>query len=188
MPKKEKTILSVLSLAVSTTTISSSAFLVFYCFFINNEVLSDKLHAISTSPHLYLRLCSLSFHNLRCHFKLHFFWLFIGFFWCGHFIKISPSLLQNLQSDLSLWQLGTLPPSLIAFHGYVHIIDPFWHMLGLGYQDNTHVSEAKEAAVIHFNGRAKPWLEIGFPHLRPLWTKYIDTSDKFIKICKIAVS
>ena len=102
--------------------------------------------------------------------------------------KISPSLLQNLQSDLSLWQLGTLPPSLIAFHGHVHIVDPFWHMLGLGYQDNTSVAEANEAAVIHFNGRAKPWLDIGFPHLRTLWTKYIDNSDKFIKTCKIAVS
>ncbi|XXG69279.1 hypothetical protein AAC387_Pa06g2191 [Persea americana] len=97
-------------------------------------------------------------------------------------------LQKNLQSDLSLWQLGTLPPSLIAFHGHVHIVDPFWHMLGLGYQDNTSVAEANEAAVIHFNGRAKPWLDIGFPHLRPLWTKYIDNSDKFIKTCKIAVS
>ena len=49
-------------------------------------------------------------------------------------------------------------------------------------------AEANEAAVIHFNGRAKPWLDIGFPHLRTLWTKYIDNSDKFIKTCKIAVS
>ncbi|KAL5978161.1 putative galacturonosyltransferase 12 [Asimina triloba] len=92
---------------------------------------------------------------------------------------------QNLKSDLSLWQLGTLPPGLIAFHGHVHVIDPYWHMLGLGYQENTSVVEAKNAAVIHFNGRAKPWLEIAFPKLRPLWAKYINFSDKFIKTCKI---
>ncbi|KAJ8763696.1 hypothetical protein K2173_003168 [Erythroxylum novogranatense] len=78
---------------------------------------------------------------------------------------------QNLKSDLSLWQLGTLPPGLIAFHGHVHRIDPFWHMLGLGYQENTSI--------------AAPWLDIAFPQLRPLWAKYINFSDKFIKGCNI---
>uniref|UniRef100_A0A5B6YMJ1 Hexosyltransferase n=1 Tax=Davidia involucrata TaxID=16924 RepID=A0A5B6YMJ1_DAVIN len=92
---------------------------------------------------------------------------------------------ENLKSDLSLWQLGTLPPGLIAFHGHVHIIDPFWHMLGLGYQDNTSIEDAETAGVIHFNGRAKPWLDIAFPQLRALWTKYVNFSDKFIKSCHI---
>ena len=58
-------------------------------------------------------------------------------------------------------------------------------MLGLGYQENTTVADAEKAAVIHFNGRAKPWLDIAFPQLKPLWTKYIDFSDKFIKACNI---
>ncbi|GFS29151.1 galacturonosyltransferase 12 [Actinidia rufa] len=95
---------------------------------------------------------------------------------------------ENLKSDLSLWQLGTLPPGLIAFHGHVHIIDPFWHMLGLGYQDNTSIADAETAGVIHFNGRAKPWLDIAFPQLRKLWTKYVNFSDKFIKSCHIRAS
>lgn len=95
---------------------------------------------------------------------------------------------KNLKSDLSLWQLGTLPPGLIAFHGHVHVIDPFWHMLGLGYQENTTIEAAENAGVIHFNGRAKPWLDIAFPQLRPLWTKYINFSDKFIKSCHIRAS
>ncbi|CAM8890871.1 unnamed protein product [Rhodiola kirilowii] len=97
-------------------------------------------------------------------------------------------LMQNLKSDLSLWQLGTLPPGLIAFHGYVRIIDPFWHMLGLGYQENTSVAEAKNAGVIHFNGRAKPWLDIAFPKLKPLWAKYVNSTDRFIRSCHINLS
>lgn len=97
-------------------------------------------------------------------------------------------ILQNLKSDLSLWQLGTLPPGLIAFHGHVHVIDPFWHMLGLGYQENSSFADAESAGVIHFNGRAKPWLDIAFPKLRPLWSKYINFSDKFIKSCHIRAS
>ncbi|KAL0443432.1 UNVERIFIED_CONTAM: putative galacturonosyltransferase 12 [Sesamum latifolium] len=95
---------------------------------------------------------------------------------------------ENLKSDLSLWQLGTLPPGLIAFHDHVHIINPFWHMLGLGYQDNTTIEDAESAGVIHFNGRAKPWLDIAFPQLRSLWTKYVDFSDRFIKSCHIRAS
>ncbi|QCE09817.1 probable galacturonosyltransferase 12 isoform X1 [Vigna unguiculata] len=95
---------------------------------------------------------------------------------------------QNIKSDLSLWQLGTLPPGLIAFHGHVHVIDPFWHMLGLGYQENTSFVDAESAGVVHYNGRAKPWLEIAFPQLRKLWTKYVDFSDKFIKSCHIRAS
>ncbi|XP_042483166.1 probable galacturonosyltransferase 12 isoform X1 [Macadamia integrifolia] len=97
-------------------------------------------------------------------------------------------LQKNLKSDLSLWQLGTLPPGLIAFHDHVHIIDPFWHMLGLGYQENTSIADAESAGVIHFNGRAKPWLEIAFPQLRHLWSKYVDFTDKFIKKCHIRAS
>ncbi|KAI4320397.1 hypothetical protein MLD38_033883 [Melastoma candidum] len=78
---------------------------------------------------------------------------------------------ENLKSNLSMWKLGTLPPALIAFRGHVRPIDPSWHMLGLGYQNNTNVENVKRAAVIHYNGQAKPWLQIGFEHLRPFWTK-----------------
>ncbi|CAA3011634.1 probable galacturonosyltransferase 12 [Olea europaea subsp. europaea] len=95
---------------------------------------------------------------------------------------------ENIKSDLSLWQLGTLPPGLIAFHGHTYAINPFWHMLGLGYQENTTVADAESAGVIHFNGRAKPWLDIAFPELRPLWTKYVNFSDRFIKGCHIRAS
>ncbi|XP_078436595.1 putative galacturonosyltransferase 12 isoform X2 [Wolffia australiana] len=92
---------------------------------------------------------------------------------------------KNVESGLSLWQLGTLPPALIAFHGHVHIIDHHWHMLGLGYQEKTSLKEAEKAAVIHYNGRAKPWLDIAFPHLRVLWTKHLNLSDTFLQACDI---
>lgn len=47
------------------------------------------------------------------------------------------------------------------------------------------IADAGSAGVIHFNGRAKPWLDIAFPQLRKLWTKYVNSSDKFIKSCHI---
>ncbi|XP_075498722.1 putative galacturonosyltransferase 14 [Primulina tabacum] len=94
-------------------------------------------------------------------------------------------LKQNLKSNLTLWKLGTLPPALIAFRGYVHPIDPSWHMLGLGYQHKSNIEKVKKAAVIHYNGQSKPWLEIGFEHLRPFWTKYVNNSNDFIRNCHI---
>ncbi|PHU25422.1 hypothetical protein BC332_03754 [Capsicum chinense] len=72
----------------------------------------------------------------------------------------------NLKSNLTVRKLGTLPPALIAFKGLVHPLDSSWHMLGLGYQNKTKVENVKKAAVIHYNGQSKSWLEIGFEHLR----------------------
>ncbi|CAM8934988.1 unnamed protein product [Rhodiola kirilowii] len=97
-------------------------------------------------------------------------------------------LKENLKSNLTMWKLGTLPPALIAFKGQIHSIDPSWHMLGLGYQDKTDIEKVKKAAVIHYNGQSKPWLEIGFEHLRPFWTKYVNYSNDFIRNCHIMES
>ncbi|XP_027358275.1 probable galacturonosyltransferase 14 isoform X3 [Abrus precatorius] len=97
-------------------------------------------------------------------------------------------LKENLKSNLTMWKLGTLPPALIAFRGHVHPIDPFWHMLGLGYQNKTDVESVNKAAVIHYNGQSKPWLQIGFEHLRPFWTKYVNYSNDFVRNCHILES
>uniref|UniRef100_A0A2P2LTJ8 Hexosyltransferase n=1 Tax=Rhizophora mucronata TaxID=61149 RepID=A0A2P2LTJ8_RHIMU len=94
-------------------------------------------------------------------------------------------LRENLRSNLTMWKLGTLPPALIAFRGLVQPIDPSWHMLGLGYQNKTSIENVKNAAVIHYNGQSKPWLQIGFDHLRPFWTKYVNYSNDFIRNCHI---
>ncbi|XP_010923584.1 probable galacturonosyltransferase 13 isoform X1 [Elaeis guineensis] len=92
---------------------------------------------------------------------------------------------ENLKSNLTLWKLGTLPPALIAFRGNVHPIDPSWHMLGLGYQEKTDLDSVSKAAVIHYNGQCKPWLEIGYKHLQPFWTKHVNYSNDFVRNCHI---
>ncbi|KAL1347822.1 hypothetical protein HN51_023844 [Arachis hypogaea] len=96
----------------------------------------------------------------------------------------------NVKHGLSLWNPGVLPPALIAFDGQVHPVDSSWIVTDLGYR---HQSEQirnirhrmEDAAVVHFNGPAKPWLEIGSPEVRGLWNTYVDFSDKFIRSCRI---
>ncbi|URE00410.1 Glycosyl transferase family 8 [Musa troglodytarum] len=92
---------------------------------------------------------------------------------------------ENFRSNLTLWKFGTLPPALIAFRNYVHPIDPSWHMLGLGYQESTDLERVRKAAVIHYNGQCKPWLEIGFKHVQPFWTKHVNYLNDFIRNCHI---
>ncbi|KAJ4781243.1 Hexosyltransferase [Rhynchospora pubera] len=92
---------------------------------------------------------------------------------------------ENLKSNFTLWKLGTLPPALIAFRGHVHPIDSSWHLLGLGYQEKTDLNSVRKAAVIHYNGQSKPWLDIAFHHLQPFWTKHVNYSNEFVRNCHI---
>ncbi|KAK2662606.1 hypothetical protein Ddye_001180 [Dipteronia dyeriana] len=92
----------------------------------------------------------------------------------------------NLNSGLALWQPGVLPPALLALEGNVHPIDVSWHVAGLGHRSPEVSREILEAAaVVHFSGPAKPWLEIGFPEVRILWDRHVNLSNKFIRKCKI---
>uniref|UniRef100_A0A7C9ES90 Hexosyltransferase n=1 Tax=Opuntia streptacantha TaxID=393608 RepID=A0A7C9ES90_OPUST len=92
---------------------------------------------------------------------------------------------QKLNHDRQLWKLGTLPPGLITFWKRTYPIDRSWHVLGLGYNPNVNQKEIERAAVIHYNGNMKPWLEIGMPKYRNYWTKYVDYDQVYLRECNI---
>ncbi|XP_009762630.1 putative galacturonosyltransferase 15 isoform X1 [Nicotiana tabacum] len=98
-----------------------------------------------------------------------------------HWLKLS------LNSGFELWNPGALPPSLIAFEGHVHRIDPSWHIAGLGYRSIMNVTESilENVAVVHFSGPAKPWLEIGSPEIRSLWSRHVNFSNEYVRKCGI---
>ncbi|GFZ19002.1 galacturonosyltransferase 9 [Actinidia rufa] len=86
---------------------------------------------------------------------------------------------QNLNEDRTLWKLGTLPPGLITFYSTTKFLDKSWHVLGLGYNPSVSMDEINNAAVIHFNGNMKPWLDIALNQFKHLWTKYLDNEMEF---------
>ncbi|KAK1270806.1 Galacturonosyltransferase 8 [Acorus gramineus] len=90
---------------------------------------------------------------------------------------------QNLNENRTLWKLGTLPPGLITFYSTTKPLHKSWHVLGLGYNPNISMEEIRNAAVVHFNGNQKPWLDIGMNQFRPLWTKYVDYDMDYIRQC-----
>lgn len=92
----------------------------------------------------------------------------------------------GLDSGLQLWKPGVLPPALLAFEGHVHTLDPQWHVAGLGCRSPEVDKKILEgAAVLHFSGPAKPWLEISFPEVRSLWSRHVNLSNTFIRKCRI---
>ncbi|KAL6542962.1 hypothetical protein OROHE_010482 [Orobanche hederae] len=93
---------------------------------------------------------------------------------------------QTLNQDRLLWKLGTLPPGLITFWNRTHALDKSWHVLGLGYNPNVPQKDIERAAVIHYNGNLKPWLEIGIPKFRNYWQKFVDYDHQYLRECNIA--
>lgn len=89
---------------------------------------------------------------------------------------------QERNKDHTLWKLGSLPPGLLAFYGLVEVLDPKWHVLGLGYT-NVDPKVIKEGAVLHYNGNMKPWLKIGKEVYKGLWERYVDYSHSFLQQC-----
>lgn len=93
---------------------------------------------------------------------------------------------QNMNEDRVLWKLGTLPPGLITFYGLTHPLDKSWHVLGLGYNPSVDRSDIDNAAVVHYNGNMKPWLELAMTKYRPYWTKYIKFDHPYLRTCNLS--
>ncbi|KAL5562148.1 hypothetical protein UlMin_031895 [Ulmus minor] len=94
---------------------------------------------------------------------------------------------QNLNENRTLWKLGTLPPGLITFYSTTKPLEKSWHVLGLGYNPSISMEEIRNAAVVHFNGNMKPWLDIAMNQFKPLWTKYVDYDLDFVQACNFGV-
>nr|BAJ86220.1 predicted protein [Hordeum vulgare subsp. vulgare] len=93
---------------------------------------------------------------------------------------------QNMNEDRVLWKLGTLPPGLMTLYKLTHPLDKSWHVLGLGYNPSIDRSEIDNAAVAHYNGNMKPWLELAMTKYRPYWTRYIKYDHPYIRGCNLS--
>ncbi|KAJ7541409.1 hypothetical protein O6H91_10G058400 [Diphasiastrum complanatum] len=90
---------------------------------------------------------------------------------------------QEKNEDRTLWKLGTLPAGLLTFYNLIFALDKTWHVLGLGYSPLVSSKEIENAAVIHYNGNMKPWLEIGMEKYKPYWRRYVKLDEPFLQQC-----
>ncbi|KAE8691480.1 Polygalacturonate 4-alpha-galacturonosyltransferase [Hibiscus syriacus] len=90
---------------------------------------------------------------------------------------------QDMNEDRTLWKLGTLPPGLITFYNLTYPLDRAWHVLGLGYDPALNQTEIENAAVIHYNGNYKPWLDLAVAKYKSYWSKYVRLDNYYLKLC-----
>ncbi|KAI9121396.1 hypothetical protein K1719_008429 [Acacia pycnantha] len=94
---------------------------------------------------------------------------------------------QKMNEDRTLWKLGMLPPGLVTFYSNTKSLDKSWHVLGLGYNPSISMDEINNAAIIHYNGNMKPWLDIALNQYKNLWTKYVDNDMEFVQMCNFGL-
>ncbi|GMH09788.1 hypothetical protein Nepgr_011629 [Nepenthes gracilis] len=75
--------------------------------------------------------------------------------------------------------------SLLTFQDLVYALDRRWVLSGLGYDYKLDELAMRKAAVLHYNGNMKPWLELGIPKYRSLWTRFLNREEKFLRECNV---
>ncbi|KAF3329205.1 putative galacturonosyltransferase 9 [Carex littledalei] len=95
---------------------------------------------------------------------------------------------QEMNEDGSLWRPGTvLPAGLMTFYTTTKPLEKSWHVMGLGYNPSVSPEEIRKAAVLHFNGNMKPWLDVAMNQYKQLWTKYVDSDMEFLQLCNFGL-
>lgn len=84
-----------------------------------------------------------------------------------------------------LFKAGTLPLGQLVFYNQTVALDRRWHVLGLGLDSIIGRSEIERAAVIHYDGNLKPWLDIAIGKYKNYWTKFLDYNNPYFQQCNI---
>ncbi|XP_068651149.1 probable galacturonosyltransferase 6 [Aristolochia californica] len=93
---------------------------------------------------------------------------------------------SELGKKRQLWKAGSLPLGLVTFYNHTLVLDRRWHLQGLGVAESgIGRSEIERAAVIHYNGQLKPWLDIGLQKYKGYWNKYVSYGHPFLERCNI---
>ncbi|XP_076951171.1 putative galacturonosyltransferase 6 isoform X1 [Bidens hawaiensis] len=85
-----------------------------------------------------------------------------------------------------MWKAGTLPLGWMTFYNQTIGLDRKWQIHGLGYYSGIRQEDIERAAVIHYDGVMKPWLDIGFEKYKTYWRKHVEYNHPYLQQCNIA--
>ncbi|XP_027349908.1 probable galacturonosyltransferase 6 isoform X2 [Abrus precatorius] len=91
----------------------------------------------------------------------------------------------QMGSKRPLWNIGSLPLGWITFYNRTMVLDRRWHILGLGYNSDVDRNKIERAAVIHYDGIRKPWLDIAMGRYKSYWTKFIKFDHPILQRCNL---
>ncbi|XP_057517597.1 probable galacturonosyltransferase 6 isoform X2 [Amaranthus tricolor] len=84
-----------------------------------------------------------------------------------------------------VWKEGSLPLGWITFYSRTLPLDRRWHLLGLGFDSLLKTEDIEHAAVIHYDGIMKPWLDIGVKKYKGYWNKYVNYDHPYMQQCNL---
>ncbi|KAL9271859.1 putative galacturonosyltransferase 7 [Drosera capensis] len=91
----------------------------------------------------------------------------------------------ELNADRTLPMAVASRASLLVFQDLVYALDGTWVLSGLGHDYGLGRQAISEAAVLHYNGNMKPWLELGIPRYRSFWIKFLNREDVLLRDCNV---
>nr|XP_043636791.1 probable galacturonosyltransferase 7 isoform X2 [Erigeron canadensis] len=90
------------------------------------------------------------------------------------------SLVQQKPSEAT-----TIRAAMLTFQGLLVALDNTWVLSGLGHNYGISKEAINKAAVLHFNGNMKPWLELGISPYKVHWRKYLNLDNHFLTDCNV---
>ncbi|KAM0053885.1 putative polygalacturonate 4-alpha-galacturonosyltransferase [Helianthus debilis subsp. tardiflorus] len=84
-----------------------------------------------------------------------------------------------------LTETTTLGATMLTFQGLLFALDDSWVLSGLGHNYSIPNAAINKAAVLHFNGNMKPWLDLGIPSYKTHWRRYLNKENRFLTDCNV---
>ncbi|GMI89898.1 galacturonosyltransferase 7, LIKE GLYCOSYL TRANSFERASE 7 [Hibiscus trionum] len=91
----------------------------------------------------------------------------------------------KLVKKVSMKEGSALLASLLTFQDQIYTLDSRWVVSGLGHDYGLDIEGIKKAAVLHYNGNMKPWLELGIPKYKAYWKKFLNHNDQYLSECNV---
>eukprot|EP00897_Mesotaenium_endlicherianum_P000961 jgi/Mesen1/10866/ME000093S10381 len=92
---------------------------------------------------------------------------------------------QRQNENRTLWKLGTLPAGLLTFYNATEPLDRSWLLIGLGSTASVDLDAIPRAAVLHYNGHAKPWSELAIARYQRFWGQYVPYDSEVLQACNV---
>ncbi|KAK6940735.1 Glycosyl transferase, family 8 [Dillenia turbinata] len=80
---------------------------------------------------------------------------------------------------------GSLPMGWITFYNQTVALNKRWQVLGLGEDSEVAQQDVGKAAVIHYDGLMKPWLDIAIRKYKGYWSRHINYDNPYLRQCNI---
>ncbi|KAJ0260016.1 galacturonosyltransferase 5 [Hirschfeldia incana] len=84
-----------------------------------------------------------------------------------------------------LWKTGSLPLGWLTFYGQMVPLEKGWNVVGLGHESGVKAGDIEEAAVIHYDGIMKPWLDIRIDKYKRYWNIHVPYHHPYLQRCNI---